>query len=114
LRDASYYEFFQHRLWPDEALVLEEGLVQRATSLHTSVSEEPDPLDIAGYVQLLPRPDLVILVQTSPDICVERLLARGRHRRYLGKDLAKFVVGSSKTIEAALHTVEKSGWNVII
>jgi thymidylate kinase len=112
-RDASYSQFFQDRLGADEVLVLDEGLVHRVTSLYTSASEKPNPLEIANYTKLLPQSDLVIWVQTSPDICVARVSSRGINRRYLGKDLTAFVANSAKTIEIALQGIKDMGWDTV-
>jgi thymidylate kinase len=112
-RDASYHQFFRKRLRPDEVLILDEGLVHRATSLYTSVSEGPDPLEVVNYVKLLPRPDLVIGVQTSPDICAARVSSRGSNRRYLGKDLVPFLVNSAKVVEIALQGIKGMGWDIL-
>jgi thymidylate kinase len=113
LRDASYYQFFRKRLRPGEVLILDEGLVHRATSLYASASEDPNPLEIMNYVKLLPRPDLVIWVQTLPDICVERVCSRKIYRRYLGKDLPSFLANSVKVIEMAVHGIKDMGWDLI-
>jgi thymidylate kinase len=112
-RDAGYYQFFQKRLRSEEVLILDEGLVHRATSLYTSASEEPDPLEVADYVKLLPRPDLVVGVQTLLDICVARVSSRGGNRRYLDKDLVPFLVNSAKVIEIALQGIKGMGWDIL-
>jgi len=64
-RDVSYYQFFQNRLQPNEILVLDEGIIQRATTLYASPSEDPDALKIKQYITQLPQADLAIWVKTS-------------------------------------------------
>jgi hypothetical protein len=112
-RDASYYQFFQSRLRPDEALILDEGLVHRATSLYALAAEEPDCFEIIDYTKLLPRSDLVIWIQASPDTCASRVATRGVNRRYLGKDLAPYIAHSAMTIEMALQGIRNRGWETV-
>jgi hypothetical protein len=112
-RDAGYYWYFLDRLQPQEALVLDEGLVHRATSLYASASEDPSPLEVADYVKLLPRSDLVIWVQAPLDICAARVSSRGMSKRYLGKDLAPFLKNSAKTIDIAVQSTRDIGWDTV-
>jgi thymidylate kinase len=112
-RDASYYQFFRKRLRSGEVLILDEGLVHRATSLYTSASEEPDPLEVTNYVKLLPRPELVIGVQALPDICAARVSSRGSNRRYHNEQLVPFLVNSAKVTEIALRGIRGMGWNIL-
>jgi len=112
-RDASYYEFFRDHLRPGEALVLDEGLLHRATSLYTSVTEEPDFCAVADYVGLLSRSDLVIGVRASLDSCVARLHQRGENRRYFGKNLALFLTRATEIVEQVLQCVKDGRWDVI-
>jgi hypothetical protein len=110
-RDGSYYRYFLDRLRPDEVLILDEGLVHRATSVYASASEDPSPLEVIGYVKLLPRSDLVIWVQAPLDICAARVSSKGTSKRYLGKDLAPFLNNSVKTIDIALQGIRDIGWD---
>jgi thymidylate kinase len=112
-RDASYYRYFLDRLLPGETLILDEGLVHRATSLYTSASEDPSLLEVTDYVKLLPRSDLVIWVQAPLDICAARVSTRGMSKRYLGKDLAPFLNNSAKTIDIALQGIRDVGWDTV-
>ena len=112
-RDASYYEFYQERLRPEELLLLEEGIVHRATSLYASPVERLDPNQIRRYISALPRPDLIIWIHTSLDTSVERVISRGEQRRYLGKDLRPFIASSAEIIELAMQTVKGVGCDII-
>jgi thymidylate kinase len=113
-RDASYYRYFSDRLLPDEVLILDEGLVHRATSLYTSASEDPSLPEVTSYVKLLPRSDLVIWVQASLDICAARVSSRGMSKRYLGRDLAPYLNNSAKTIDIALQGIRDIGWDTVV
>lgn len=113
LRDGAFHHYFGNHLSPEEALVLSEGLVHRATSIHTSASQEPDDPWIAKYSRLLPRSDLVISVRAPVAVCAKRVVARGVYRRYIGDDLYRFLLNSARTIDVAVDTIRKSGWDVI-
>jgi len=113
LRDCSFYKFFRKHLKQNEALVLSEGLLHRLTSLHSSADEAPNLEEILSYIKIIPKPDLLISVNTSTEKCAERVISRGEYRRYLGKKLAHYIENSERTLEIALQGVRQIGWNCI-
>lgn len=114
LMDCSFYQFFKDRLRPDEALILSEGLVHRITSLYTSAQEEPQPHEILKYIRLLPQADLLICVNTAIDICVNRVISRGKYRRYLDEELIPYMRNCAKTIEIVLQGIKEQGWSCAV
>jgi len=113
LRDCSFYQFFRKRLEQSEALVLSEGLLHRLTSLHSSADEEPNVEEILSYIKIIPKPDLLISVNTSTKKCAERVISRREYRRYLDKKLAHYIQNSKRTLEIALQGIRQIGWNCI-
>ena len=112
-RDVSYYEFFQTYLKDDEVLLLDEGLVHRATSLYALPFVQPDPAQLRQYIEALPPKGLVIWVQTSLDVSIERVISRGIAKRYWGKELRPFMQNSLQVIEMAIQNIKKRDWQVI-
>ena len=94
-------------------MVLDEGIIQRATTLYASPSEDPDALKIKRYITQLPQADLAIWVKTSLDVCVARVVARGAKTRYVGQELRSFIANSAKTLEIATQISKELGWEII-
>jgi thymidylate kinase len=94
-------------------LILDEGVIQRATTLYASPSEDPDALKIEQYIAQLPQADLAIWVKTSLDVCLARVVARGTKTRYVGQELRSFIANSAKTLEIATRISKGLGWEII-
>jgi thymidylate kinase len=98
------------------ALVVDDGFLHRSIALHASPGEEPDPRRIAGYVDLIPRPDLVINVRTASDVCERRIRARGlwRHRQGMSDDdLARYLRHAERVAAIAVARARERGWLVV-
>lgn len=114
LHISSFYQYFSERLQPGEVLILEEGLVHRATSIHAAPDQAPHPEDLSEYFRLIPGSGPAIFVLASGEICAQRVLARGQARRYLGKALVPYLNNVSKTIDLAIGCLQGSGRPVVI
>jgi len=115
-RNAGSYQFLKGALRPDEALLLDEGFVHRVVQLHVSAVEEPDGARIATYIDLLPRPDLVIHVRAPKEVCLQRIYGRGLWELYRGRDpacVASFVEHAGMTVEMAVTHLKRKGWLVV-
>lgn len=95
------YQFLRRRLGPDEAVILEEGLIHRAISLYVWEPKRIDRDLVMTYLDLLPVLDLVVLVRAPLEVCLERAEARGLPSRLRGKDeptVEKFMDHSAQII----------------
>lgn len=110
------YAFFQAYLQPGEALILDDGFVHRAVHLHASRVETPDPAAVRGYVDLIPRPDIVIMPCVPLDICEERILRRGIWKHYRNRpraDLRRYLESSNQALSSAIERIKAKDWKVI-
>lgn len=114
LHISSFYQYFSGRLQPHEVLILEEGLVHRATSIHAAPDAAPHPADIAECIRLIPGTALAVFVVAPRDICAQRVLARGQQRRYLGEALVPYLTNVSEAIDLAIGCLQGSGRPVVI
>jgi thymidylate kinase len=75
---AVYYALltsaFEYRLARSSAglVLMDEGLAQRLHSFR-GYGGRAQPGDAGRYAELMPRPDALVLVQTPPEVCNERL-----------------------------------------
>lgn len=113
---AGYYEFLSAYARADEALLFDEGFIHRVVQLNASEAEEPRMEAITAYVDLLPRPDLVIFIQAPPAQCLARIQQRGVWQHFQGvtpENLSKFVANAHWVVNHAVEHVRAKGWAVI-
>lgn len=115
-RQMGYYEFLRFQARPDEVLVFDEGFIHRVVQLHTSSIEKPDTAQITAYVDLLPRPDLVIFIQASEAVCEKRIYERGLWQRAQHKrpgEISQFVAHARQAVNLAVAQARCRDWPVI-
>ena len=116
LRTMGSRRFLLARARPDEVVVFDEGFVHRAVQLHSSSVESPTRAQIAAYVADLPRPDLVVHVDASPEVCERRVQGRGVWARLDHRSPAevhRFLLHAHETIALVRAELERRGWAVI-
>jgi hypothetical protein len=91
---AGCYEFLLAHSKQDEALIFDDGFVHRAVHLNASPVEEPNPERVRAYLELIPRPDLIIVPFAPLEVCRERVMERG----------VWDTSGSQKGWRSSLHT----------
>jgi len=98
------------------ALVVDDGFVHRAATLHSSHLERPDARTVETYLDLIPTPDLVVVPLVPPEICTERVLARGvwSHARHLDADeVGRYVRNASEAVDIARRRIIELGWPLL-
>lgn len=116
LRTTGAQEFFRRHGGPEEAVVFDEGQVHRVVQLFSSTVETPLPEAVTSYLDRIPRPDLLILVRCPPEVCEERIRARGIWPRLsdLGDEgLARFVSNAHTAVSHAAAYARAAGWATI-
>jgi deoxyadenosine/deoxycytidine kinase len=99
-----------------DVLVLDDGFLHRAVHLHADHVSEPDLACLAAYIDLVPRPDLVIFTTARADTCERRVRARGvwRHSRHLSRaELSRYMANAERVATQAAHLASERGWQVI-
>lgn len=116
VRLAGAYRFLTRHAGDREVLLLDEGFVHRVVQLHASTVEAPDRTLIDGYVDLVPRPDLLIHVRAPADVCERRVRSRGvwdrfQHRK--PEEVGRFVANAHRATELVVGAARARGWAVI-
>ncbi len=96
--------------------MFDEGFVHRAVQMHASDIEEPKPAQIAAYVDLLPRPDLVIVPWAPSDLCEARVYSRGLWERFQHKsrsEVAAYIAHSYRIVSYTVEHIKRRGWSVV-
>jgi len=113
---AGRRRFLTSMMRDGEALVIDDGFLHRSVALNASPSERPDDGSIGAYVDLLPRPDLVIRPVADRDVCLRRIRDRGvwPHSRHLtDTELEHYVANAEHVIDVAVERARSKGWNVV-
>jgi Ser/Thr protein kinase RdoA (MazF antagonist)/thymidylate kinase len=116
IRMAGATTSWRRHAHDDEALIVDEGFAHRAVQLFTSVVEAPDAARIAAYVELIPRPDLLIHIRAPAEVCERRVLARGVWPRFEGRDpqeLGRFIAHAHRATELVAEAAATDGWSVL-
>jgi len=112
----GYYEFLKSQLEPNEALIFDEGFIHRVVQLFASKFEEPDPDQITAYINLIPKPDLVVFPSAPKEMCEKRVYARGiwdRFRLKSREEISRYMANSHEIVNLAVDYIQKKGWVVL-
>ena len=112
---AGRWRFLQTTAVGRETIVVDDGFLHRSVSFYASHSEEPDPAGVSDYVDLLPTPDLVVLVLAGREVCERRIRRRGvwEHRRHLSPPaISRYLRNAEQVVEIAVRRARARGWNV--
>lgn len=77
IRTMGAHHILRRRAVPGSVLLADEGLVHRTVQLFTSPVERADAERVGAYVASIEPPDLVVWVDTPPDVCARRAESRG-------------------------------------
>lgn len=110
------YSFLRNRLYANEVLIFDEGFIQRAINLYAWESDQIDHGVLRGYFEGVPAMDLIFVVHTSPNRCVQRLHDRGLPREMRTKprvSLLKFIDNAHHIAELAVKYLFSNNRKVI-
>ncbi len=113
---AGCYRFLLAHARAGEALILDEGFIHRVVQMYASHLETPDMDRISAYVDLIPRPDLVIAVHAPWEVCLERIYQRGLWERFqhMSQDeVAAFVRNAHRIVDMTVDYVRSAGWTLL-
>lgn len=108
--------FLERTSRPGDILVLDDGFLHRAVHLHASPAERPQAEQISTYVDLLPRPDLVVRPVASRETCKRRVRERGvwRHSSHLtNEELSSYLANAERAVHLAVERARELGWDVV-
>lgn len=110
IQRAAALRFLGHRLRENEFLVLDEGLLHRAVNVF-AWSPVVDEGALLRYLRLVPRPQLVVVVEAPSATASDRAVRRGLPKRLAGFDDAKtrdFFANADRVIKDISDLVESS------
>jgi hypothetical protein len=116
LQLCGRYRFLVRSTRPGAVLVIDDGFVHRAVTLHTSHCERPIGPAISRYLDHIPRPDVTVLTIADRDVCECRIHDRGiwKHSRNLSKaELARYVDNCELGADLAVTDARRRGWVVV-
>jgi Ser/Thr protein kinase RdoA (MazF antagonist) len=115
LEAAGRSSYVRPRLKPGELLVFDEGAVHRAVNLfawRSTIDEDA----VGRYLELGPRPDLVVVVDSPSDVTRARLDDRGLPKRLRGRDPATvdaFLDGARLVVATGRRWLAASGVRIV-
>lgn len=101
----------------DEMIVIDEGFVHRAVQLFTSSMERPASEEVAAYLRLVPKPDLLVFVEAPLDLCVKRVISRGVWDRVSHRsdgEITDFVGNAHAALTQARAILTDRGWPMVV
>jgi len=108
--------FIERTARPGDVFVMDDGFLHRAVHLHASPAERPRVEQVSAYVDLLPRPDLVIRPVASRRTCERRVRERGvwRHSRHLtDEEVSSYLANAERAVHLAVDRAREHGWDVV-
>ncbi|HEY7464001.1 MAG TPA: phosphotransferase [Candidatus Limnocylindria bacterium] len=109
-------EYARRRVPPRHVVLVDEGLVHRAVNLF-GWYPSARPEAVRRYISMVPLPDGVIVVDTDPDLALERVRSRGLPKRLVDKpvaEVAAFVAQAREvTTTAIAATARRDGVTMI-
>lgn len=113
---TGYYQFFIDLMQAEDVVIYDEGFVHRVVQLFASENEKPDFSLIAIYLDLIPKPDLVVFTNTPVEICEERVFKRGVWERFEKKGpeaTSAFITHASEVVNFSASYLRDRHWNLI-
>lgn len=110
------YEFLTQYQKSNEVLIFDEGFVHRVVQFNASDIEEPNFDKVKKYIDLIPSPNIIFFINTSPEKCETRVLKRGVWRFFDNKSasqISKFITNSAILVDMTVDYLRDLGWNVI-
>lgn len=100
------YKFLRNRIYDDEIVILDEGLIQKATNLFAWNMDGLDRKRVFDYFNDLPKLKLAIHVHAPLEMCMERAMLRGLPKRLSGKNqrtIDRFFRNNERITEISLE-----------
>jgi thymidylate kinase len=116
LGTTGEYQFLTSHARSDEVLIFDEGFVHRVLHMHVSEIESPDAVHIRQYLDLLPRPDVVVWVRAPLDACISRIVAKGlqsRLQRLSTEQIRRFVANAADVARIASLYLSEKNWTIV-
>lgn len=111
------YEFLKAHARAHEVLLFDEGFIHRVVQHYASENETPDLIHMLDYINLLPRPDVVICPLAPRAVCERRVYDRGlwaRFRHKSAEDVSRYMDHAHAVVQEAVRHIQRRGWTVVV
>ena len=75
------YQLRQEHLGDAESVIVDEGMAQRVFTVFGLSRVSVETATLENFIASLPEPDTLVWMDTGPEVCLERILARPRGPR---------------------------------
>lgn len=97
-------------------IVIDEGFCQRAVALFAHGFEERDTSHLNDYLDAIPLPDVVIVIDTPLEVCETRLEKKGWSKRVAELDRAQrheFLLSTADVVDTVIDHLETTGARLV-
>ncbi|NLY02400.1 MAG: hypothetical protein GXY83_40460 [Rhodopirellula sp.] len=105
LKKIGVYEIIYRGCNDDQLVLVDEGTVHAVHNLFVHAQRQADLADLSTFVGLVPLPDVVVLVEQSESVLIDRTVARG-HKRIPNRSRAA-VEGFVKAANEVFHRLAR-------
>jgi thymidylate kinase len=116
---ASQYQVIRENMSEKMPVIFDEGFLQRAVSLLVSPGGKslPETTFLSSYLDLIPRPDIVLYLRTDQKTCIQRINTRskGMPERLAGKnqqDIQSFMDTYAGCIQNIIDLATTKDFNI--
>jgi thymidylate kinase len=116
LHQTGTYQFLKAYGRTGDMLIFDEGFIHRVVQLFASENETPDLDRVAAYLDLIPKPDLIIFPRVSSEVGERRVYERGLWERFKvksHKETSRYFKNAHSIVSFAVEHVKVKGWTVI-
>jgi thymidylate kinase len=113
---SGYYQFLAPRLKSNEILLLDEGFAHRVVQLNASDHEDLNQEDLSLYLDLIPKPEILIYVDVPAEECERRVYERGLWPRFAHKSrqqVSNFISNSHFVVSKTVEMLKSRDWDII-
>jgi hypothetical protein len=112
------YRCIQNSLTPDEVIIMDGGLLYFAVALFTSENESPNHKLVKNYINSIPKPNLLILVNTPIEVCIGRVLVRERElprrlQQLTPKAIKAYITHQAEAVDVASSNALNCSWQIL-
>ena len=113
---AGSYQFLKTYGQEGEILLFDEGFIHRVVQLFASENEMPDFASLTTYLDLVPKPEIIIFPKASSEVCEKRVYERGLWERFQIKtpeEISLYILNAHQIVNFTVEYIKEKGWTVI-
>ncbi|MEZ4825147.1 MAG: hypothetical protein R3C61_02465 [Bacteroidia bacterium] len=114
---GAIYQLAEETMPPDSYLLLDEGFCQKVLNLFVSVNDDTRFKKVQKYLHMIPRPDIVLYINTDESTAFERMKSRGPIKRLLNasdEELKLFLSRAKEGMDFSLEDLGTSAKLIVL